>query len=416
METLWFSLFLKRKEEEFSRLTASEFLSLLRSKSKQVITEGELVELVKKKKKLKVKLGIDPTGAELHLGHALPVMLLRLFQRRGHEVNLVLGDFTAQIGDPSGQTEKRVELLARDVGRNMKTYTDQISPLLDLGHTKIHCNSAWLGKMKLAEYLRVLSGVSFGAIAQREDFRQRIKSGVGVTLREANYSSLMAIDSLHLKADIEVGGIDQLLNFMQTREIMGWVGVRPETVLLVPLLEGTAGDGRKMSKSFGNYVALHDTPDNQFGLIMSIPDKLILSYFVSFGDIYDYEIHDLDSYITQRPFEAKKELGMFIVALLRGEKAAQKAREDFERRFAKKEYKYEDAIKVTMKLPSAALEALVEAFRGEYSKTKIRTLIQQGGVRKVSDKTEKSLAETDIIEGGDLVKVGKLHLFRFLKK
>ncbi len=412
METSWFTLLARRRREPL----AKDLLPLLRPKCKEIIKEEELKKLLSKKSKLRVKLGVDPTGSELHLGHAVPLMLLNIFERAGHQVHFIIGDFTAQIGDPAGRLEKRKELSRKDVEQNMKSYRTQIAPLINLKEVTIRRNSEWLGSMKLESFFKVLGAVSFGDMAQREDFRARIKLGAGVSLREANYAVLMGIDSLETKADIEVGGIDQMLNFMETRDIMSAAGSIPEVVLMTPILEGTAGDGRKMSKSFNNYVALSASAEEQFGQIMSIPDKLILSYFISFGDIYENEIEKLDEAISKDPFALKKELGLLVVSLLHGEKDAHEALQNFERRFSKKEYSKEDETLIRASLPRGVLEALGDAYGKELSKNKIRALLDQGGVRKMTAGGDMRLAAGDSIGDGDLIKVGRRSLFRFKKK
>lgn len=414
MRADWFSLFWERAEKPLGKLSADDFLALLRPKCKQIVTREDLERHVRSGKKLRVKLGVDATGAEIHLGHAVPLMLLRLFQRRGDDAHFVIGDFTGKIGDPSGQTGKRREISNKEIAANIKSYTKQIAPILDLKKAHVHKNSKWLSKMPLAHFFEMIGAISFGEVAQREDFRERLKAGSPVSLREVNYASLMGIDSVELKSDIEVGAVDQLLNFMQARSVMEARGMHPEAVLVTPLIEGTAGDGRKMSKSFGNYIALSDTPENQFGLIMSIPDSLIKSYFLSFGDIYEKEVTELEEFIQLQPLEAKKQLGMFVVAILHGERAARLAREDFERRFSRKEYKDADETKIRMRLPSPLFDALVRALGDECSRSQIRALIAQGGVRRIGGKEETLTDQTALVHDGELIRVGKLHLFRFI--
>ncbi|OGZ46906.1 MAG: tyrosine--tRNA ligase [Candidatus Ryanbacteria bacterium RIFCSPHIGHO2_01_FULL_48_80] len=414
METGWYSKLWARGSESFAGISPGDFLALVRPKCKQIITEDSLRALLSQKKKLRVKLGTDVTGADLHLGHAVPLMLLRLFQRAGHEVHFIVGDFTGKIGDPSGRMDRRLEQSDAEIRKNMKTYTAQISPLLDIKKAKIHKNSTWLSKMPLGEFLRIVGSASFGAVAQREDFRMRFKTGSPVSLREANYAALMAIDSLQVHADVEVGALDQLLNFMQTRDIMAGEGLSPETICVTPLIEGTSGDGRKMSKSFGNYIALSDTPENQFGLVMSIPDGLIKSYFVSFGDVYEQEVKELAEFIQSQPLEAKKQLGTLVVALLHGDEAARLAREDFERKFSRKEYKKEDERIVFAKLPNLVVRAIDAALRGELSSSEVRRLIKQGAVRKSVDGEFLPVeSETETIKDGDLIKIGKRNILRF---
>lgn len=416
MRADWFSLLWERAEKPLNKLSADEFLALVRPKCRQIVTEGELKARLSSKKKLRVKLGVDATGSEIHLGHVVPLMLLRLFQRAGHDVYFVIGDFTGKIGDPSGRMEKRRELSDSDIAKNMKTYSKQISPLLDIKSAHVHKNSKWLARMPLARFFEIIGAISFGAVSQRDDFRARLKAGSPVSLREANYASLMAIDSVELKADIEVGAIDQLLNFMQARTVMSASGMRPEVALVTPLIEGTAGDGRKMSKSFGNYIALSDTPQNQFGLVMRTPDHIMLSYFLSFGDVSENEISELDSFIQRSPLEAKKQLGMLVVALIHGERAARIARDDFERKFSKKEYSTDDAIEIKMNLPAPLFDALVRAMGDDRSRSQIRRLIEERAVRRLGGDEETLDEAVDVVRDGDILKVGKLHLYRFVQK
>lgn len=417
MDTSLFSRFFERAAST-KKLSGEELIALSKAKCVNIVPEEGFEKLIARPKKLRVKFGIDPTGSEVHLGHALPLMLVRLFQRAGHEVHIIIGDFTATIGDPSGRSDARKELSSQEIVRNMKTYTKQIAPLINVKKTKIHKNSSWLKSMKLADFLRVTGTMSFGDVSQREDFRTRITSSVGVSLKEVNYSSLMAIDSLHVKADVEVGGIDQLLNFMQTRDCMSAFGVPAETILTTPILEGTAGDGRKMSKSFNNYIAVRELPENQFGLVMSIPDTLIQSYTNGFADVRIDEQSELAKYIASSPLEAKKQLGMIIVALFHGARAAQRARSEFERKFAKRAYVHEDEKRVSIgKFPVTIFDALGEAYGASRSKTQLRTLIAQKAVRTIGIRGEAIIFTDahDLVQEGDVIKVGKRDLFRFVK-
>ncbi|MEK7630802.1 MAG: tyrosine--tRNA ligase [Patescibacteria group bacterium] len=415
MEGDWFTRLEERSKQSLGKISADDFLALVRPKCREVVTREGLEELLNTKHKLRVKFGIDATGAEIHLGHAVPLMLLRLFARAGHEVHFVVGDFTGKIGDPSGRTDNRREITDKEIAANIKTYTKQVAPLLDLKKIKVHQNSKWLSRMRLAEFFELIGAISFGEVAQREDFRARLKAGSPVSLREANYASLMAIDSVELKADIEVGGIDQLLNFMQARSVMGARGMKPEIVLTTPLIEGTAGDGRKMSKSFGNYIALSASAEDQFGLVMSIPDEITESYFVSFGDIREDELDELRAFIKINPFEAKKQLAMLIVSLFYGEKSAKEMRANFERKFSRKEFNTLDAIDIRIKvLPAPLFDALMRALGDEYSRSQIRALISQRAIRRLTGGAEEILGnQADLVRAGDIIKVGKLHLFRF---
>ena len=417
MQTNWFHLLWGRSQKSLKSLAPREFLSLVRPKCQQIVTDDELALLLASKKKLRVKFGIDASGADIHLGHAVPLMLLRLFQRAGHEVHFVIGDFTGTIGDPADQVGKRRDQDPDVVARFAKTYMKQTEPLLNQSRAKIHFNARWLKKVRLADFFRFIGSISFGEVSQREDFRARLKAGSPVSLREANYASLMAIDSVHIKANVEVGGIDQLLNFMQARSVMSGEGMKPEVLLATPIIEGTSGDGRKMSKSFENYIALRDSADNQFGLVMSIPDRIVVSYFTSFGDVFESEVEELDAFIREQPLEAKKQLGMLIVALIHGERAARLGRAAFERKFSKKEYNKSDEEVIETILPKPLGVAIFEAFAGSESRSSIRRLIEQGGVQRIGKDAEEKLTDPySTIENGNIIKVGKLRIFRFQSK
>jgi tyrosyl-tRNA synthetase len=414
MEYKWFSQLWQARNKSLEGISTAELLDLLKPKCQEIITERELSSALDSKKTLKVKLGADATG-ELHIGHALPLILLNIFQRAGHDIHFIIGDFTAQIGDPAGSATKRKELTAVEVEQHLKGYKKQISKLIDLRRANVHKNSKWLSKMRLPEFFKVLGALSLGKIFQREDFRERLGNGVGVSMREANYSTLMALDSLHLDIDIEVGAVDQLLNFMHTRDIMGASNKTPEIILMTRLLEGTAGDGRKMSKSFNNYIALSATAADKYGLIMSIPDGLIESYYLGFGDIYTKELAELKQFISKEPLEAKKQLGMLVVAIFHGENKAINARKDFERKFSKKEYRASDEMKVKAELPASVLNVLEDVT--DLSRNRIRKLISQGGVKRVEGEQETPIKDSDdSVVDGDVIKVGKLKLFRIHSK
>ena len=405
-------LFFNRSQESWSDISSHELLGFLTMKVSQAITWKEVEDKLKENRPLRIKLGIDPTGAELHLGHLVPIMLLKQFLRAGHHIDLIIGDFTAQVGDPSGRDSARSVITKDVIEKNLSTYIDQISKFIDVKKITVNRNSKWLADMKLPELFPLLQSVSLSEAMQRDDFRNRTKNGEGVTLAEATYALLMGIDSVNLKTDIELGGLDQLLNFQQCRVVMEAMGLTREAVVTTPILEGTAGDGRKMSKSFNNYIAVEAPVSDKFGKIMSVPDNLILSYFKSFADVHEREEKDLQVFINDEPLEAKKQLGAFLVALETGNLEDGKTeRENFEKRFSKKEITADDAVALSAEDSATVFDTLMasDVFA---SKTELRRLFEQNAVRSIEGGGERIISIDETVENNQgLVKVGKMKVF-----
>ncbi len=408
-------MYFKRLSEDWEGLSPFEFIGYLSPKCQQILTHEGLKSLLEEERTLKIKMGIDPTGHDVHLGHLVPIMLLRQFIRVGHHVDFIIGDFTARIGDPSGRESSRAPVTKEDIEKNYETYTEQISPFIDVSKLSIRRNSEWLDKTTLENLFGVLQSVSLTEAVQREDFRARFRNEQAVSLAEAMYGVLMGLDSVALETDIELGGIDQLLNFQQCRSVQAHYGMKEEAVLVTPILEGTAGDGRKMSKSFGNYIAVSASAGDKFGKIMSIPDSLIVSYFTSFADVHEREVGELTEFAKEHPLEAKKQLATFIVAFEAGNiEAGLVERESFERKFAKKEITTLDAVEVKAEEGTAVFEALfaTEQFA---SKAELRRLFDQSAVRALSGESETVLTLETLVEDAlGVVRVGKLKLFNLV--
>jgi len=403
--------YLERSKESWDKISPEEFLGYLLPKAEQILTLDGLKEKLLSGEKLGIKLGIDPTGKDIHLGHLVPIIVLRQFLRAGHKVHLIIGDFTAQVGDPSGRTASRKSLTSGDIKENQKTYIAQIDRYIKTSKLKIHHNSDWLEKVKLNDFFGILEKISLSDATQRDDFRNRLKNGQGVSLAEVCYGILMAIDSVELKTDIEVGGVDQLLNFQQARQIMPLYGLKEEVAFTVPILEGTSGDGRKMSKSFDNYIAVTASSEEKFGKIMSIPDKLILSYFISFADVHEREIGELKEFIAREPMEAKKQLATFIASLEFGDlKKGLEEREKFERKFSKDIISDADCVEIKIKDGATILEVLFETGQFE-SKGEIRRLFNENSVRILAD--DKILGLDFEPSKGEKIRVGKRKFFIF---
>lgn len=259
-------------------LSAEEQLHIIASGAAKIVPESALLEKLKRGRPLNVKLGVDPTAPDIHLGHAVPLRKLRQFQDLGHQVTLIIGDGTALIGDPSGRSATRPQLTADQVKANAETYVNQAFKVLDPEKTTLRYNSEWLLSLDMEQLLKLLANFTVARILERDDFHNRYTSNLPISLHEFLYPVMQAYDSVVIKADIELGGTDQLFNLLAGRELMEKMGMEPQVCLTLPLLEGTDGV-QKMSKSYGNYIGLTDEPADMFGKVMSIPDELMVKYY-----------------------------------------------------------------------------------------------------------------------------------------
>ncbi|HET6635836.1 MAG TPA: tyrosine--tRNA ligase [Streptomyces sp.] len=335
-----------RRSMDLSDLSAKEQAALIAGRAVELLpSEERLAEEIEERraagKGLHVKLGIDPTATDVHLGHAVPIIVLSRFQRMGHDVTLIIGDITAKIGDPSGRTAERPPLTDEDIAANLATYREQVRPFFDFEKVSFRHNSEWLAGITLPRMIGVLSQVPASALLQREDFRNRLAAGSGLTMSELIYPVAMAIDSAEIEAGIELGGVDQLLNMQMGRRVMEVYGQRPQLIAAMPLIEGTDGSGAKMSKSKGNYIALSAPADDVFGKVMSIPDWLMGPYLRAWTEWTDAEIASALARVEQRslhPMDLKKVLAGEVVTVLHGVKAAMAARAGFTAHFSKKTF------------------------------------------------------------------------------
>lgn len=398
-------LLFERFNEDWSNLSSDKMLSLLRVKTHTTLPATIDSNLLKGK--LKIKLGIDPTGADIHIGHLCPIFVLNIFLKCGHHVDFVIGDFTAKIGDPSGRNTERALITDEQIAANFATYTQQIAPYIDIKKLHTHKNSEWLSKTSLAEFLSVLQRIKLSVATQREDFRNRIEN---VSLAEVNYAVLMGLDSVNLQADVELGGLDQLLNFSQCRLVQEIYQQKPELAFGTPILEGLSGDGRKMSKSYHNYIAVSSPASDKFGKFMSLPDNLLLKYYQAFGYLYAEEIPDLVKFIESNPLEAKKQLAMYFVSIDGNNLAIGRSeRENFERKFSKRELTDADFITVTVAENTPLLTAI--SATGKFaSNGEIRRLILAGAVTDID--TKEKLGISYNLTKNVKIKVGKLNTFK----
>jgi tyrosyl-tRNA synthetase len=341
----------------------------------QVLSEQELRKKLGENRPLRVKLGVDPTAPDIHLGHTVGLTKLRQFQELGHQAILIIGDFTAMIGDPSGRSATRPQLTHDEVMANAKTYQEQAFKILDPAHTRVVFNGEWFEMMTFEEVIRLNSRVTLQQMLQREDFRERMDKGLPVRAHEIQYPIMQGWDSVMIQADIELGGTDQLFNIMVGRDLQREEGQPQQVAMMLPILEGLDGV-QKMSKSLGNSVGVNEPPIQMFGKLMSIPDDVMPKYYeLLLAEAIPAGAH---------PMDAKKELGRRIVARFHSEADAQHALEDFNARFSKRDLESAD-------LPSFALldgqdivsnvVAAFSSFGIQKSRSDARRLVEQGSVQ-----------------------------------
>ncbi len=313
---------------------SSQLFERLRERAVQIHIAEHLETRLERGEKLRVKLGLDPTAPDLHVGHLVLFDVLRLFQDEGHTVVVIIGDYTAQIGDPSGRSETRPVLTAEQVAANAETYFEQVDLVLYRKQIEVRHNSEWLAPMTAADILRLLGKATLQQVLQREDFAERIKAGAPIGAHEILYPFNQAYDSVAVEADLEVGGTDQLFNLLFGREIQKAYGQKPQDIAVFPLLEGTDGV-QKMSKSLGNYIGINEAPEDVYGKTMSIPDQLIEKYVRLISGLLQ-ELQD--QVLAMKPRDAKAALAHQLVARLHGPEAAVRAEEAFTSQFVKRDY------------------------------------------------------------------------------
>jgi len=397
-------------------LDAEKQLEIIRSNVAELISEEELLYKLKAKRKLRIKLGIDPSGPEIHLGFSVVLRKLRQFQDLGHTAVMVVGDFTGMIGDPSGVSKTRPKLTKKQVEKNMAKYKEQIFRILDPKRTEFTYNSKWLGALSMYDLVELASKYTVARILERDDFSQRLKDGLPVYMHEILYPLCQGYDSVAIKADVELGGTDQKFNLLVGRELMRESDMEPQVVLMMPILEGTDGV-RKMSKSFNNYIGITESPKQILGKVMSLPDELIIKYFRLATDAFPHRVEEYRMALEEsamNPRDAKIDLAKTLVRMYHSAQAAQKTAEDFQRVFSQRELPEKiDEYKAT-KLNNNIIDLLVESklmsSRSE-AKRKIREgAIDIDGVRV--DDINYSVALTQPV----VLRAGKHKFLRVSKK
>ncbi len=393
-------------------------MQLIRRGVAEIIPEEELKQKlyrsIKENRPLRVKLGLDPTAPDIHLGHTVVLNKLRQFQDLGHEVHLIIGDFTGRIGDPSGKSETRKQLTEEEVQVNAATYQEQIFKVLDRDKTIIHFNSEWLMPLNLVDVLNLTGKYTVARMLERDDFEKRYKEGLPIGIHEFLYPLMQGYDSVALKADVEMGGTDQKFNLLVGRNLLKEYGMEPQIALTMPILEGTDGI-QKMSKSLGNYIGVNEDPNEMFGKTMSIPDELITRYFELVTMVAQDEIDNMQKAMqegTANPRDIKMRLAREIIAIYHSQEEAQKAQERFQLVFSQRDIP-EDIPEVTVKEKELWLPKFLHEQGMVDSTSDGRRMLKQGAVKINGEKYEEENIKT---ENAMVVQVGKRKFIRLLLK
>lgn len=391
--------------------TVDEQLAIIKRGAVEIVPESELIEKLNKSRKenkpLRIKLGCDPTRPDLHLGHSVILRKMRQFQDLGHHIILIIGDFTALIGDPTGQNKTRPSLTAEEIKENAATYLDQAGKILDREKTEIVYNAAWLGPISFEGVIKLSSKLTIARMIERDDFSKRFKNNEPISLHEFLYPLAQGQDSVHLKSDVELGGTDQKFNLLVGRDLQRDDGQDPQVCLMMPLLEGTDGT-LKMSKSYDNYIGISEEPNDMYGKVLSIPDELIYRYFELVTDIPTEELPKIREQAKKDPRNTKHDLAFTITRMYHGAEQAKNARKYFERTVVKKEIP-DDAPEIEFKPGSSArvLDIISDADMTQ-SNGQTKRLIKQGGVSIDDEKISDINYELTFNEGDEYnLKVGK---------
>ena len=396
-------------------LSAEKQLEIISINTEEIIPEKELLiklkDSVKNNIPLNVKLGFDPSRPDLHVGHSVVLNKLKSLQDLGHNIILVVGDFTAMIGDPTGQNKTRPQLTLSETKKNAETYINQVSKILNINKTKIVYNSSWLNDISFSKVIELCSKFTISQFLERDDFSKRYKTGKPISIHEFMYPLAQAYDSVFLRSDIELGGTDQKFNLLLARDLQKYYEMKKQVAVTMPILEGTDGKD-KMSKSYDNYIAFNDTPNDMYGKVMSINDELVFKYFSLLTNINNKEIEDYKLSLKSNklhPKDLKRKLSREIVSIYHDDEAASRAEINFDKIFVIKsipdnipEFKVASEIKIIDCIYKANLIT---------SRSEIKRLIKQGAVR-VNDEQILDLNFMVKAKKHNVIKVGKR---KFLK-
>jgi len=405
-------------------MSVDEQLRILSRNTVDILPEGELERKLKKSidenRPLRVKQGFDPTAPDIHIGHTVGLRKLREFQELGHTVVVIVGDYTALVGDPSGKSATRPQLTASEVEENAKTYLEQFFSVVDKSQTEVRRNSEWFSKMIFSDILELCSKFTVARMLERDDFEKRYKSGTPISIHELLYPLMQAYDSVAIKSDIEIGGTDQTFNLLTGRQIQEIYGVEPQVALTLPLLEGLDGE-QKMSKSLGNYIGVTEPASEIFGKVMSIPDSMILKYYRYAADSPDEELAQIEKELSDpkvNPMELKKRLGVKVASMYASSEEAKEARAEFERVFSRGEVpddmpeircsQSDFAEKGEIFWPKFMADQKISKSSGE-----ARRLIKQGGFY-IDNERKEDFSTAMPFTGEHTLKVGKRNWYKLI--
>jgi len=382
-----------------------------------VIPEAELLNKVKSGKKLKIKLGIDPTSPDLHLGHAVVLSKLKDFQDQGHEIILLIGDFTAQIGDPTGRSKTRPPLTTAEIEQNFKTYVDQVKKLLNMNAVTVRYNSEWLDALTSRDWIKLMGKVTLSRIIERDDFTKRFREHQPIGFHELIYPILQGYDSVALHADVELGGTDQTFNLLMGRYLQEQFGQEPQVIMTLPLLPGLDGVA-KMSKSLGNAISLTEDPSQAYGKLMSISDELMWTYNEILLTVPHDEVTVLKEHVQKgivHPMDLKKKMAYHIIHHWWGTEAATKAQGDFENLFEKKNFESAQNVDATTlgDITNVWIVDLIKSLGAVTSSSDARRLISAGAVTINGEKIVDANAHVSLAPGAT-IKVGKHKFYKLV--
>ncbi len=389
----------------------NEQMDLIKRGASEIIPEDELVQKLEKsireQKPLNIKLGCDPTRPDLHIGHSVVLRKLAQFQQLGHQAILIVGDFTAMIGDPSGRNSTRPPLTFEEAQENAQSYWEQASKILNKDKTKIVNNSQWLGKMSFSDVIQLASKFTVARMLERDDFSKRYKNGIPISIHEFLYPLAQAMDSVEIKSDVELGGTDQTFNLLVGRDIQREYGQEPQVILTMPLLVGTDGV-EKMSKSYNNYIGISDPPNEIYGRTLSIPDELIYTYFELATDVTQEELAGIKKQLEDKsvnPRDLKRKLARRLVTMYYSAEEAKRAEEEFDKIFINKGIP-DDIPEFEVSEKEIGILDLILKVKFAPSRSEARRLILQGGVSIDGEKIT-DFKQSVQIKNGMILKVGK---------
>ena len=394
--------------------TVKQVLKLLQQGTELLLPENEFFKKLESGKKLRIKLGMDPTAPDIHLGHTIVLRKMKEFQDLGHEIVFIIGDFTSKIGDPSGRSKTRPVLNEEQIKKNSQTYFEQVGRILDIDKTQIYYNSEWLSKLNLADFIKIAGKVTLARIIERDDFQDRLNDNISIGFHELFYPLLQAYDSVVLKADVEIGGTDQTFNLLMGRYLQEHFGQEPQVVMTMPILEGLDGV-QKMSKSLGNYVGLAEVADIAYGKLMSVSDELMWRYYENLLYKSKEEVEVLLKKVKEKkahPMNLKKEMAFEIVKMFWSEDDAKVGRQKFEALFQRRDYS--QAKEVELPLITSNSIWIVELLRslGAIKRSSEAKRLLQSGAVEIDGKEVKDFKANIKWKSGMIVKVGKHRIYK----